>query len=221
MPRPTLDAVEVRVAGALAEKSLATPDQYPMSLSGLRTACNQKTSREPVTAFTDRDVSDALERLMRRSLAGTSTGSGQRVTKFRHTLDRALGLSARELAALALLMLRGPQTAGEIRSRSARLADFASVDDVDEALWMLSDRDEPLAVKLPREAGRSADRWAHALSGEPAEAAVAADDAPAGASAGAGHAVQPDGEAEDRIARLEARLGALEREFAAFREQFE
>ena len=212
MPRPTLDATEVRVAGALAEKALATPDQYPMSLSALRAACNQKTSRDPVTDLSDREVSDAVERLMRRSLAGTSTGSGHRVTKFRHALDRALGLSARELAVLAVLMLRGPQTPGELRSRTGRLADFASVDGVDGALWMLSDRDEPLAVQLPREPGRSAVRWAHALSGDPEP--DAAPPAESGAAEGRG----PDA---DRIGALEARVAELEAAFAAFKSQFE
>ena len=206
MPRPTLDPVEVRVVGALAEKSLATPEQYPMSLAGLRAACNQKTSREPVTDLSEREVSDALERLMRRQLAGTTTGSGQRVTKFRHTLDRALELSARELAALSLLMLRGPQTAGEIRARSGRLADFASVEDADEALWMLSDRDEPLAVRLPREPGRSADRWAHALSGEP-------DPSPS--------APAPEQRDGPSVEALESRVAALEEAFEAFKRQFE
>lgn len=213
MPRPTLDPTEVRVAGALAEKALATPDQYPMSLSGLRAACNQKTSRDPVTALSEREVSDAVERLMRRGLAGTSTGTSHRVTKFRHMLDRALGLSARELATLAVLMLRGPQTAGELRSRTGRLADFASVDDVDEALWMLSDREEPLATKLPREAGRSADRWAHLLSGEPDLSALAASEEatrPASAPAVPG-----------RVEALEARVTALEAAFEAFKSQFE
>ena len=213
MTRPTLDPTEVRVAGALAEKSLATPDQYPMSLSALRTACNQKTSRDPVTALAERDVSDAVERLMRRNLAGSTAGSGHRVVKYRHLLDRGLGLSARELAVLCVLMLRGPQTPGEIRSRTGRLADFASVDDVDETLWLLSDRDQPLATGLPREPGRSAARWAHRLSGEP-EAPAAAQEPP-----GRG---QPDAPAaRDRIAELEARISALEAEFEAFRAQFE
>ena len=217
MSRPTLDATEIRVAGALAEKSLATPDQYPMSLSALRTACNQKTSREPVTDLSERDVSDAVERLMRRNLAGTTAGSGHRVVKFRHLLDRALGLSARELAVLCVLMLRGPQTPGEIRSRTGRLADFASVDDVDETLWLLSDRDEPLAVELPREPGRSAVRWAHALSGAPKLAE--SDTATAPTTVAGGDPVAPA--SPDRVAELEARIEALEADFRAFRAQFD
>ena len=215
MPRPTLDATEVRVAGALAEKSLATPDQYPMSLAALRTACNQKTSRDPVTDLGERDVSDAVERLMRRNLAGTTAGSGHRVVKFRHLLDRALGLSARELAVLAVLMLRGPQTPGELRARTSRLAEFAGVDDVDETLWLLSDRDEPLAAELPREPGRSAARWAHTLSGD---LPVSADGDP-GDAGGSASPVPADGPATpDRVAELEARVATLEAAFEAFSE---
>ena len=117
MPRPTLDAVEARVAGALAEKALATPDQYPMTLASLVAACNQKTAREPVTDLSARAVTDALDRLGRRGLVGTTAGAGHRVAKFRHNLDRALDLSQRELAVLTVLLLRGTQTPGEIRTR--------------------------------------------------------------------------------------------------------
>ena len=205
MPRPTLDAAEARVAGALAEKALATPDQYPMTLAGLVAACNQKTARDPVTDYASRAVQDALDRLGRRGLVGTTAGAGHRVAKFRHTLDRALDLSQRELAALAVLMLRGPQTAGEIRTRAARLAAFESTEAVEEALWMLTDRDEPLVATLPRAPGQSADRVAHLLCG-PVEAAP--DDAPdddAGAPA-------------SDFATLEARVAALEAQVAALRE---
>ena len=111
-------------------------------------------------------MTGAVDRLMRRGLAGTTAGAGHRVAKVRHLLDRALDLSRRELAALTVLMLRGPQTAGEINTRSGRLADFAGVADVEEALWLLSDRDEPLVVRLDREPGQSADRYAHLLSGD-------------------------------------------------------
>ena len=207
MPRPTLDAAEARVAGALAEKALATPDQYPMTLAGLVAACNQKTAREPVTDLSARAVTDALDRLARRGLAGTTTGSGHRVAKFRHTLDRALDLSQRELAVLAVLLLRGPQTPGELRTRTARLVAFESVEAVDEALWMLADRDEPLVATLPRRPGQSADRVAHLLSGslpdEPAALAEEAFEGPAPVS---------------DFAALVARIEALEAEVAALRD---
>ena len=210
MPRPTLDAVEARVAGALAEKALATPDQYPMTLAGLVAACNQKTAREPVTDLSPRAVTDALDRLTRRGLAGTSTGAGHRVAKFRHTLDRALDLSQRELAVLTVLLLRGAQTPGEIRTRTKRLARFESVDAVDEALWMLADRDEPLVVTLPRRPGQSADRVAHLLSGPVEAATEAAEAAPSVEDAG------PPPVSD--FAALEARVAALEAEVAALRD---
>ena len=215
MSRPTLDPIETRVAGALAEKALATPDHYPLTLNSLVAACNQKSSRDPVTAYSEREVRDAAERLMRRGLAGTTAGAGHRVAKFRHTLDRALDLSRRELAALVVLMLRGPQTPGEIRTRTSRLADFASVDDAEEALWMLADRDEPLVVRLPREPSQSADRVAHLLSGD-IEVAPPDEEAEADAVPVAGGATLAE-----RVAELEAEVERLRAEMTAFRAQFE
>ena len=218
MARPTLDLVEVRVLGALVEKALATPDNYPLTLNALVGACNQKTARDPVTHFTEREVSAAVERLMRRGLVGTSSGAGHRVAKFRHNLDRALDLSRREVATLAVLMLRGPQTPGEIRTRTGRTADFASVEDAEEALWLLGDREEPLVVRLPREAGQSADRYAHLLSGEVPEAeevehTLSVTPAPMSSAPPSDLAARVEA-LEDEVARLGAAL-------AAFREQFE
>ena len=211
MPRPTLDATEARVVGALAEKALATPDQYPMTLGALVAACNQKTARDPVTDLSARAVTDALERLGRRGLAGTTTGAGHRVAKFRHTLDRALDLSKREVAALTVLLLRGPQTAGEIRTRTARLVEFESTEAVDEALWMLADRPEPLVATLPRRPGQSADRVAHLLSGP--LPMVADDDEGLDVERlgdDAGPAPVSDFVAlEERVASLEAQVAAL------------
>lgn len=215
MSLPTLDPIETRVAGALVEKSLATPDHYPLTVNALVAACNQKSSRDPVMALREREVRDAVDRLQRRGLAGTTSGSGHRVAKFRHTLDRALDLSRRELAALATLMLRGPQTAGEIRTRSARLADFESVDDAEEALWMLSDRDEPLVLRLPRGAGQSTDRYAHTLSGEVAIPDDPPDDPEHHVPVASGPTLA------DRVTALEEEVGRLRAEMEAFRAQFE
>lgn len=209
MSRPTLDAAEVRAAFALAEKALATPDQYPMTLASLTAACNQKTAREPVTALPERDVQAALERLMRRGLVGTTAGAGHRVAKFRHLLDRALDLSRRELAALTLLALRGPQTPGEIRTRAARLFEFESVEAAEEALWMLAERDDALVQKLSRRPGQSADRYAHLLSGDVAdepEPSVAVTSAPAAPVPGLAARVET---LEAEVARLRDRLDAL------------
>ncbi len=226
MTRPTLDATEIRVVGALAEKSLATPDHYPLTLNSLVAACNQRSSRDPVTDLSEREVAAAVERLMRRGLVGTTAGAGHRVAKFRHLLDRALDLSRRELAALAVLLLRGPQTAGEINTRSARLADFAGVDDVEETLWLLGDHEEPLVVRLDREPGQSADRYAHGLSGD-----VRADRPPATeAEEDAGGArEEPTSTVHDagspalaeRVRQLEDAVAQMQAELAAFRAQFE
>jgi len=212
MPRPTLNAIETRVAGALVEKAMATPEHYPMSLNSITTACNQKTGRDPVTELSDSAVADALAALHRRSLVGTVSGTGVRVAKYRHNLDGALDLSKRELAVLAVLMLRGAQTPGELRTRSERLFAFESVEGVEEALWLLSDRPEPVAYRLPRQPGHSADRWQHGLAGEPdltAPAPVAG--APEGAVATALAR-------EERIDALEGRVAALEADVSRLRE---
>ena len=221
MSRPTLDPIETRVAGALAEKSLATPDHYPLTTNALVAACNQKSSRDPVTSYSERDVAGAVDRLMRRGLAGTTAGAGHRVAKIRHLLDRALDLSRRELAALAVLLLRGPQTPGEIKARTGRLADFASVEDVDEALWMLSDRDQPLVVKLDREPGQSADRFAHLLSGD-AEAAAPREPEHEGPSEPPDSAADPARQSlAERVRELEETVARMQQEWAEFRAEFE
>ncbi len=221
MPRPTLNPVEVRVAGALVEKAMATPEYYPLSLNALTAACNQRTGREPVTDLAEAAVADALAALVRRGLVGTTSGAAVRVAKYRHNLDRALGLGARELAVLAVLLLRGPQTPGELRTRTERLVRFESVEAVEEALWLLAERAEPLAYKLPRGPGHAADRYAHGLSGEPDLSAP-----PAAAPASPAAAAAPS--REERLNGLEARVEALDAEvrglreaFAAFRHQFE
>ena len=222
MSRPTLDPIEARVAGALAEKSMATPDHYPLTTNSLVSACNQKSSRDPVTAYSEREVSGAVERLMRRGLAGTTAGAGHRVAKIRHLLDRVLNLSRRELAALTVLLLRGPQTPGEIKSRTARLADFASVEDVDEALWMLSDREQPLVVKLEREPGQSADRYAHLLSGdvETGAAPMGSEDEAAPEEPESGADPHRQSLAE-RVRELEETVARMQQEWADLREEFE
>ena len=212
MPLPTLDPIELRVLGALAEKSLATPESYPLTLNALRSACNQRSSRDPVMDLSERDVTAAIERLTRRRLVGTASGAGHRVAKFRHALEAALEVSRHELAALAVLMLRGPQTPGEIRTRVGRMADMANVEQAEEALWMLGDRAEPLAVRLPRQPGQSADRYAHTLSGDVA----ALPDPPADASGDDG---PPPRTLADRVGDLEAQLHDLREELAGLRQR--
>ena len=226
MTLPTLDAIERRVVGALAEKALATPDHYPLTLNALRAACNQKSARDPVMHVSEREVTDAILRLQRRGLVGTTSGSGHRVSKFRHNLDRALDLSRRELAILTVLLLRGAQTSGELRQRTARLADFASTEGVEEALWMLADRDEPIVRTLPRGPGQSTDRYTHQLGGtdghdvvdSSAKAAAVDSSTPADAPS----VRQPEGGAlAERVEALELEVAALREGLEAFRAQFE
>lgn len=221
MPLPTLDATERRVVGALAEKALATPDHYPLSLNALRAACNQKSSRDPVMDLSEREVTDAILRLQRRGLVGTTSGTGHRVSKFRHNLDRALDLSRRELAILTVLLLRGAQTSGELRQRTARLAEFASTEGVEEALWMLSDRSEPLVQTIPRGHGQSADRYAHTLGGSDGYDATPSDAPAPGANSSPVAREAASQSTESEGLDLAARVEALEQELAALREAFD
>ncbi|MEM1055040.1 MAG: YceH family protein [Bacteroidota bacterium] len=212
MSLPTLDPIELRVVGAMIEKSLATPDSYPLTLNSLRSACNQSSSRDPVMDLSERDVSQALDRLRRRRLVGTASGAGHRVAKFRHALAEAMDLSRRELAVLAVLVLRGPQTAGEIRSRVGRMCDLANVAEAEEVLWMLGERESPLVAQLPREPGRSADRFAHTLAGDVAPTSQASEDA-------APDEEPPPLTLAERVAGLEQQVAGLRAELTGLRER--
>ncbi len=217
-----LDPAEVRVLGALAEKALATPDAYPLSLNALTAACNQKTARDPVMALSQDEVAATLDRLLRRGLAGTSSGAGSRVAKYRHLLDHAFELDEGETAALAVLMLRGPQTAGEVRARTGRMHAFASLDAAETAVRALVEREEPLAVELPLQPGRKEPRFAHLLSG-PVEVEEVPE--PEAAFSPAMRAARAEGDRiealEGRVEALEAKLQTLRAAFDTFRQQFE
>ena len=197
------DAVEIRVLGCLIEKQRTTPDVYPLSLNALRLACNQATNRDPVVDYGEPELRGALERLARRGWTRLASGPGSRVAKYRHLLDEALGLSPSELALLGVLMLRGPQTPGELKGRADRLYPFSSLDDVHGVLERLLERE--LAVRLPRRPGQKEERYAHLLGGE----------APA-AAAEPGLAFAPPAE-DDRVDELAARVERLEDEVASLR----
>jgi uncharacterized protein YceH (UPF0502 family) len=159
---------EVRVLGALLEKDLATPEYYPLSLNALTNACNQKTNRDPVTSYDDNTVRAALEALRERRLAAFVTEAGARVEKYRHRISEQLNFTRGELAILTVLLLRGPQTLGELRERSSRMHPFEDLQAVESVLSKLAEREpEPLVLHLPRVAGAKEARWAHLLSGEP------------------------------------------------------
>lgn len=177
--RPLLGPVEVRVLGALAEKQLTTPEYYPLTLNALRTACNQKSNREPVVDLDDKTVVGAFELLREKGLARQVSGGYQRVPRYYHLLSERLDLEEPSLAALCVLMLRGPQTSGEIRGRSGRMHPFANPAAVEAVLSRLMERGEPLVVRLPRQAGRKGRRYAHLLAGVP--------EVPAAEDGGQGH----------------------------------
>jgi len=191
-----LDAAELRVLGCLVEKQRTTPDAYPLSLNALRLACNQSTNRDPVVDYDEATIRTALAGLSRRNWARLASGRGSRAVKYRHLLDEALGLDGAELSLLAVLMLRGAQTPGELKQRSERLHGFASVPEVIEALERLAERE--LVLRLPRRPGQKEERYAHRLGEE-------GDEPPAPPAEDGRLAAL-----ERRLTEVEARLDALE-----------
>jgi uncharacterized protein len=212
-----LSDVEVRVLGSLIEKDITTPDYYPLSLNALVNACNQKNNRDPVMALSEDAVRAALDSLQGQRLAGPASGADSRVTKYEHRLQEVFNFARRETAILCVLLLRGPQTPGELRGRAERMYRFEELEDVVAALERLSQRDPALVAVLPRQPGTKESRYMHLMSGAVESAVVprpqAAESAP---------------EASDRIARLEDEVLALRRELTEvqkelgeFRKQFE
>ena len=170
----TFTAEEERVIGALLEKEITTPDQYPLSLNALVNACNQKSNRDPVVDLDELTVQNTLDGLKKRHLVGDQSGYGSRVTKYRHRFCNSefggLQLKPAELAILCELLLRGPQTPGQLRTHGERLQAFTGIEDVEAALTALMERDEPLVQRLPREPGKRETRYHHRLGSEPIEA---------------------------------------------------
>lgn len=199
-----LSDLELRVLGALIEKHYTTPDAYPMSLNAITVACNQTTNREPVMSLDEPTVSATLDRLRGRGLVRPIIRSDARVTKYEESLFEAMALTRRQLALLAVLMLRGPQTVGELRTRTNRLHDFTDAADVESALEGLATRaPAPLVVRLARQPGQKDARWAQLLGGTPStEPATAANDE------------RPD---DDRVLALEVQVAALRRELEELR----
>ena len=194
-----LDAVEARALGALVEKSITTREQYPLSFNSLLLACNQKSSREPVMNLDTEALGRAVESLIGKGLAERLQAPGERVPKFRHDIGRLLGTDdAKVIGVVTVLLLRGPQTPGEIKTRAERLCEFASTAEVEGLLQQLSGAAEPMAARLPRQPGQKETRYYHLFSG--AAAPAAAEPAPSAAP-------QPQG---DRLAALEKRLEELE-----------
>lgn len=202
---PLLDAVEQRVLGCLVEKQMSTPDYYPLTLNALVNACNQSTNRDPVMALEEAAVQGALDGLRERQVVWFVDAAGSRVQKYEHRIAEALGLSVQEAAVLAELLLRGPQTPGELRSRCTRMYAFQDLQEVEAALSVMQEAAPPLVARLPRQPGTKETRYGHLLG-----------DLPQVQSAPAAAATIPS-----RNAQLEAELAALREEFTRLRDEFE
>ena len=218
-----LTAIETRTLGALIEKDITTPDYYPLSLNALVNACNQKNNRDPVMTLDENTVRDALASLQEKRLAGPASGADSRVTKFEHRLQEVFNFDRREIAIVCVLLLRGPQTPGELRGRTERMYHFEALDDVVSTLDRLAQREPPLARVLPRQPGTKESRYTHLFSGEPAIAEGTENVARALLPATAGNSSLADRVTalEEEVSRLRAELSEVHQQLATFRKQFE
>jgi uncharacterized protein YceH (UPF0502 family) len=211
-----LDEAEVRVLGALMEKEIATPEYYPMSLNALVNACNQKSNREPVVSYDEDIVETALAGLRAKGLAARISGPDMRVPKHAHRLPEVVNLGRREAAVMCMLMLRGPQTVGELRGRTERLFPFDDLEAVDACLTRLMEwQPDPLVARLPRQTGYKETRYAHLLSGEPPAQPAAPGPIVRETRDGSVAYLQAS------VDRLEREIEELKAQFAEFRKQFE
>lgn len=210
MAQPLLNEFETRVLGSLIEKEITTPEYYPQSLNALTNACNQINNRDPVVAFSEQQVLRAVESLRDKRLASAISGGDSRVVKYGHKTAATLELQRPEIAVLCVLLLRGPQTVGELRTRAGRMHEFATLADVQATLQTLSTRPEPLVTVLPRQAGTKEPRYAHLLSGEVIIA-------PSTTEPPFTHSTPAN---PDRIAQLETEVASLRTELADIRQQF-
>ncbi len=211
-----LTDTEVRVLGCLLEKESTTPEYYPLSLNALMVACNQKTNRDPVVAYDEDTVAEAVDKLWAKDLARPASFTSGRVKKYEHSIQEVFNLGRRELALLCVLMLRGPQTAGELRDRAERIHAFSDLEEVERCLeGMMARQPDPLAARLPKLPGTKEPRYVHLLAGEVNVAALTAEPPPA----------RPDGgrlaALESEVQALRAEVRELRQELTEFRRQFE
>ena len=208
-----LNDIEARVLGSLVEKQVTTPEYYPLTLNALTLACNQKNNRTPVTSYDENTVAHALETLREKNLAYVFYGSTSRVPKYKHVLPEVMHLSAPELALMCVLLLRGPQTSGELATRGFRLYEFAGVEEVESTLEGLSKREpDPLVRRLPRQPGQKESRFAHLMCGEPVIETVESDTSTPTRRRTAD---------SDRIEKLESDVVTLTMEVRKLQQQFE
>jgi uncharacterized protein YceH (UPF0502 family) len=222
MPSPDLNAVETRVLGCLLEKERTTPENYPLSLHSLTSACNQSTNRDPVVGYSEKTVEDGVNALREKKLATVVFGAGSRVQKYRHNLLDHYELAPREVAILCVLLLRGPQTPGELRSRTERMHAFNSLEAVESCLDELARGDSPLVRQVPPRPGQKERRYLQLFSSEDLYTDPPADALPPTSRASAPEPAPSRIEAvETELATLRQEMLALREEFASFRKQFE
>lgn len=212
MPAPNLHLteIEVRVLGSLIEKDIATPDYYPLSLNALVNACNQKNNRDPIMSLDEDSVRQALGSLQEKRLAGPAGGADSRVTKYEHRLQEVFNFDRREIAVVCVLLLRGPQTPGELRGRTDRMYRFEALDDVQSTLQRLMEREPPLVAVLPRQPGTKESRYVHLFAGDASKYLI---DAPIS------HPPSVSGRDDTRLTTLEAEVSSLRKEVADLRQQ--
>jgi uncharacterized protein len=212
-----LSDVEVRVLGSLIEKDITTPDYYPLSLNALVNACNQKNNRDPVMTLDEDAVRAALDSIQLQRLAGPASGADSRVTKYEHRLQEVFNFDRREIAILCVLLLRGPQTPGELRGRTDRMYRFEALEDVHATLDRLSQRERPLVAVLPRQPGTKESRYMQLFSGGAPPAEPVYSRGPGVSSAGSDRVAQ----LESEVADLRREVAEIQQQLAAFRKQFD
>jgi uncharacterized protein YceH (UPF0502 family) len=202
---PVLDAVELRVLGVLMEKSKTTPEYYPMTINAITLACNQKTSRKPVVQYDDQTVILALDTLKRKSLVSTATGGSSRSVKYKHNFAIVFPVLPQDVTIICLLMLRGPQTPGELNTNSGRMYEFETLDEVQEVLERLSTPEMPYVMQLPKRPGQKEVRYAHLLGGIPDLTQIDLQDEVSNS--------RPSSELESRLSKVEQELSDLKEAF--------
>jgi len=210
-----LTDIETRVLGSLIEKQVTTPEYYPLTLNALTLACNQKNNRHPVTSYTESQVADAVESLREKNLSYVFYGSTSRVPKYKHVVPEVMHLSPPETALMCVLMLRGPQTPGELRGNAARLHEFSGLEEVEAVLnGLITHEPEPLVIRLPRQVGQKEVRFAHLLSGEINVDALPVETERPSRQSGVERL-------EQKVDALTAEVEKLKDQFDQFRKQFE